>query len=615
MSHYPAVPLGIEPSCAHLLVSNVPPEDKELGVLQDLLKEPKAQMNELEAQMLELQKLMKDLEVERKKLQDRVKPIQALVSPIRRLPDDILQEIFLLCLPEGHFPILDPLQAPLLLTHICRRWRYAANDTRRLWTAIHIPLPVLRLPSSQRGPHHAVYAAEDEKHKLRARFTSVVNSFVGTVEGWVGRIGGCGLSFSVFQSDYQNPDEDGCLQAIFNILLRRSKQWEHVDVAAPLRSVARLVAIRPEDVPSMKSLIIWSTSRHSLPRPTSPMLSSSAFPFVLGGQPSIPPDFALPLWRESRIFEAPQLESLRLLCLDEPLLLMPVDWSKLTSLVVEKQGTLAHLGFLPSEIVIDVPVLANVLRRCTRLERARVALTPGAPEPLNNHEAFSTPIHLPNLTSLAFFEDRSSSASFFRILEAPCLRKLEFHTLRKPGSDSGPNNASSPLIPFLRRHGQKIEEFVVDSQYMASSDRVACWQLLPGLRKLLLSPSTFSSVRYPGDEQGLLPFTNCDLQQLGMAMESQGTLSEGRQMLLPRLRSLECRTLSTITDRGLLKFVKVRELLGLQRVCVAYEKDWDEPVDDLEGDIRDMRQRVELVLEMRSRPKFVQPRLGLHMRF
>lgn len=615
MSHYPIVPLGIEPSYAHLLVSNGPPEDEELGALQDLLKEPKAEMDELEVQMLELHKLMKEFEVRKRKLQDRVKPIQALVSPIRRLPDDILQEIFLLCLPEGHFPTLDPLQAPLLLTHICRRWRHAANDTRRLWTAIHIPLPVLRIPSSQRGPGHPVYAAEDEKHKLKARFTSVVNSFVETVEAWVGRIGGCGLSFSVFQADYQNPDEDACLQAILGILLGCSKQWEHVDVATPLRSVARLVAIRPEDVPSMKSLTVWSTSRHSLPRPTTPTLSSSGFPFVLGGQPSTPPEFALPRWRESKIFEAPQLESLHLLCLDEPLSLMPIDWSKLTSLVVEKQGTLAHLGFLPSDIVIDVPVLVNVLRRCTRLERARVALTPGAPVPLSNHETLSTPIHLPNLTSLAFFEDRSSSASFFSILEAPCLRKLEFHTLRKPGSGSGHNNTSSPLIPFLRRHGKKIEEFVVDSQYMAPSDRAACWELLSGLKKLCLSPSTFSSVRYPGDEQGLLPFTNCDLQQLGMVMEDQGTLSEGRQVLLPQLRSLKCGTLSTISDRGLLKFVKVREPLGLQHVCVAYEKDWEDPVHNLEGEIRDMRQRIELVLEKRRRPKFVQPCLGLQMRY
>ncbi|RXW25721.1 hypothetical protein EST38_g153 [Candolleomyces aberdarensis] len=612
MSHY-SVPLGIEPSLDHLLVSNTPPEDEELDVLQDLLKEPKAEMDELALQMLELDKLMKDLEARRKKLQDRVKPLQALVSPIRRLPADILQEIFVLCLPEGHYPTLDPLQAPLVLTHICQRWRYVANDTRRLWTAIHIPLPILRIPSSHRGPGQPVHTAEDEKYKLKAKFTSVVDSFVGTVNAWVGRIGGCGLSFSVFQADYQTPEEDACLHAIFSILLRCSKQWEHVDVAAPLRSVGRLVAIQPEDVPSMRSLTLWSTSRHSLPRPT-PASSSGGFPFVLGGQPSTPPEFALPLWRESKIFGAPQLESLRLLCLDEPLSLMPIDWSKLTSLVIEKQGTLAHLGFLPNDIVIDVPVLANVLRRCTRLERARVALTPGASEPLNNHEALSTPIHLPNLTSFAFFEDRSPSASFFRILEAPCLRKLEFHTLRKPGPDSGHNNTSSPLIPFLRRHGQKIDEFVVDTQYMVPSARAACWELLPGLKKLCLSPSTFSSVRYPGDEQGLLPFTNCDLQQLGMVREGQGTLSAGRQMVLPQLKSLECRTLSTLSDSGLLKFVKAREGLGLQRVCVAYEKDWEDPVDNLEGEIHGMRQSVELVLEKRCRPRFVQPRLGLPMR-
>lgn len=590
-------------SVTQLARTNAPPDDKEIHAIQTILKQPQLELDALSEELRQLQSAVIKLQAKQRRLRKDIQPLQAITSPVRRLPDDILQEIFLWCLPKEHYPTLDPLEAPLVLTHLCRRWRFVASNTRRLWSSIHIPLPVLHIPS-QSIP--LIYA-EDERHKLKAKFTKTADAFVQTIETWIGRIGGCGLSFSLYQADHQNREEDGCLHAVMEILIRRSQQWERVDIAAPLRSVGAVVSLGPEDVPRMKCLTTCSTSRHALA-----LRNRGGFPFALGGP--APVAESLPSWRQSRIFEAPHLKSLCLLRLDEPLLSMPIEWSKLTSLVIEKQGTVADFGFVQRGIAIDVPLLASLLRQCTMLMHARLALTPGTPEPHRNHESLVSPIELPNLVSLAFFEDRTCSGNLFRIIDAPNLRKLEFQTLRKPEPDHGPlgsAGSSFSLLPFLRRFGPKIEELTIDTQFILPFDRVKCWEMLTGLRVLKLAPSTFSSVKYPGDEQGLLPFTNCDLQQLLVPFSPADGPSSPRCHVMPHLKSLECTTLSTLSDRGVLEFVKERKRSGMKSAKLGYEKDWDKPVDGFVDAMESHRCGMDIELQKKIRPSFVHPKHGL----
>ncbi|TEB37920.1 hypothetical protein FA13DRAFT_712024 [Coprinellus micaceus] len=402
--------------------------------------------------------------------------------------------------------------------------------------------------------------------------------------------------------------EDSCLQALFHILLRQSQRWEHVDIAAPLRAVNCIVNIQPTDIPALKSLSVCATSRHPLSS------HHAAFPNVFGASAPEP----LPSWSRSRIFEAPSLDSVSLFRIDEPLLAMPIEWSKLTSLVVEKQGSLPNFGYLQAGLAIDVPVLTVILRQCGLLRYARFALTPGAPEPPSDHDALTTPIHLPNLVSLAFFEDRTCSASLFRILEAPQLTKLEFHTLRKPNPAIAHGSPSFSILPFLRRHGSKLEELTLDTQFILPMERAMVWETVPSLRSLRLTPSTFSCVRYPGDEQSLLPFTNCDLQQLlapPTRRTSRPSIHLGRaNIMLPKLESFECSTLSTLTDRGVLEFLKARKACSLLHAHVHYEKDWDVAVESFADEVRVLREDMDLVLEKKARPSFLQPRQGLKVR-
>ncbi|KAJ3548724.1 hypothetical protein NMY22_g1161 [Coprinellus aureogranulatus] len=60
------------------------------------------------------------------------------LPPILRIPVEILNEIFLLCLPNTRYPSLRFSEAPLLLTRVCRLWKAVALGCAQLWTKVHI---------------------------------------------------------------------------------------------------------------------------------------------------------------------------------------------------------------------------------------------------------------------------------------------------------------------------------------------------------------------------------------------------------------------------------------------------------------------------------------------
>ena len=54
------------------------------------------------------------------------------------IPNEIVGEIFLHCLPKDKFHRPDPRLAPILLTHVCRSWRAFARQYGSLWSSIQI---------------------------------------------------------------------------------------------------------------------------------------------------------------------------------------------------------------------------------------------------------------------------------------------------------------------------------------------------------------------------------------------------------------------------------------------------------------------------------------------
>ncbi|KAJ7635243.1 hypothetical protein FB45DRAFT_713527, partial [Roridomyces roridus] len=87
-----------------------------------------------------LDALIQDLTAQRQKAQDYIDAHKVLLSPVRRLPPDVMQEIFLACLPAQHNAVLSGREAPQILTTICRGWRNLALSTVALWASLHLPL-------------------------------------------------------------------------------------------------------------------------------------------------------------------------------------------------------------------------------------------------------------------------------------------------------------------------------------------------------------------------------------------------------------------------------------------------------------------------------------------
>jgi hypothetical protein len=70
----------------------------------------------------------------------RSKPSKSFKIPdIDRLHPEILEEIFLFCLPDDQYVVPDPMQAPLLVSGICQYWREVALSTPALWSSLNVP--------------------------------------------------------------------------------------------------------------------------------------------------------------------------------------------------------------------------------------------------------------------------------------------------------------------------------------------------------------------------------------------------------------------------------------------------------------------------------------------
>ncbi|KAJ7910543.1 hypothetical protein B0H13DRAFT_2011981 [Mycena leptocephala] len=104
-----------------------------------------------DAELARLESLIHELSIQRDRVKDYIGPHMALISHPRRLPQEIVEEIFLDCLPTDHNAIMSAAEAPLLLGRICSAWRSIAFGMPRLWNTLHIPLPFIAGSQSKKA--------------------------------------------------------------------------------------------------------------------------------------------------------------------------------------------------------------------------------------------------------------------------------------------------------------------------------------------------------------------------------------------------------------------------------------------------------------------------------
>ncbi|KAF8176884.1 hypothetical protein K438DRAFT_1846313 [Mycena galopus ATCC 62051] len=195
--------------------TNYVPTDAEIDLIRAHLAPHEAELGRLES-------LIHDLTVQRDRVKAHMDSHRDLISQSRRLPRDVIEQIFLACLPTQHNAVMSVAEAPLLLGHICSAWRSIVFAMPRLWESLHISVDFI----SDGG---------------LSRRTAVVE--------WLTRSAPHPLSISVSCNDWNYYDGD-----ITNLLIPFSERWHALRISNLLtEDLSLMVAV---DAPLLANIHI-----------------------------------------------------------------------------------------------------------------------------------------------------------------------------------------------------------------------------------------------------------------------------------------------------------------------------------------------------------------------
>ncbi|KAF8133046.1 hypothetical protein K438DRAFT_1739344 [Mycena galopus ATCC 62051] len=225
------------------LGTNYCPTDKEVLDIADLLVEPTLRLKGIDDEIAKLQTAIDKLTEERDSLGAYVEAHQALISPARRLPLDIVQEIFIACLPTHRNCVMSAAEAPVLLGRICSSWRTISLSTPSLWARLHVVEPLF-------GPSDPTPASLDQKVERRLEITKT----------WLGRSGQCPLSISLQSAPeitpeagtptVASPNSVQFLQALISFAAR----WQHIHFTTPPSLLLEIMSYLDTDMPWLETV-------------------------------------------------------------------------------------------------------------------------------------------------------------------------------------------------------------------------------------------------------------------------------------------------------------------------------------------------------------------------
>ncbi|KAJ7037460.1 hypothetical protein C8F04DRAFT_1257025 [Mycena alexandri] len=367
---------------ASKLDTNYCPLDEEVLEIQRLLVEPLSRLKGIDDKIAELQKTIGKLTQERDSVSTYVEAHKALISPLRRLPLDIIQEIFIACLPTHRNCVMSAVEGPVLLGRICSLWRTVSLSTPRLWARLHIAEP----GRAQQAP---IY---QEKYAQRLAIT----------KAWLERSGRCPLSISFDGSKIHPPGLSEPVNRFLGIVLSYASRWQHISVTASSSALDTVFTLTEHGVPMLKTLEMRENSRS--PRST----QNVSFGLLRG------------LEIYSFALDASETSPLAL----------PLRWQNLTSLRLihrTRRNITGSISLLTSDVAL------RILSKCTCLRTCQFRLVDGYDSPALEESI----LELPCLSSLditligpVIFSpgrlfSRPSNLSFPFLAVSPKLEQLE----------------------------------------------------------------------------------------------------------------------------------------------------------------------------------------------
>ncbi|KXN84065.1 hypothetical protein AN958_00515 [Leucoagaricus sp. SymC.cos] len=532
------------------LNSNYIPTPTELQALKRHLSISAQKLQEIDDKVDQLNRYLAQLNRQRDALDAKVTGYQGMFSPARRLLPDILQEIFIRCLPEKTNPAMSKLGAPLLLGRVCRQWRSLAYSTPALWSAIHIAIP-------------------SDSRYIQMHVCSHATRMQAIAE-WLSRSGACPLDISIwtpyaFSSESQSSDcTIKCYFETLSPFITRCKSfhfscnnesWDsflaiYEGLYFPLLKYIRL------DVRGLT----WLGERV---------------------------EKAL---RKNPLFASPQLSMISLVNCGPRTIQLPVHWEHLTVLYL--CSVRWSWNWATAFLIEDMLLL---LSWCRSLQYCRIPVSKDASTShiIEFRPRKSEMVSLPNLIGLSIHCD-CESGSLLAHLSTPSLRYLQYHQQPPRSSASqmdGEERAlHTSLGPFVQRVIHPIEEFQFNVSFLAPSDLIQCLSFFPELKRLSLlgswtmcDPASWGSINMtsisewilqqfvrrarPADsDQGMANGCTTDLLE---REESHNDRDFSASCLCPRLEVLKIGGAS-FSDELMFEFIRSRLLLyeqmGLARL-------------------------------------------------
>lgn len=252
---------------AHVLHTNYIPSESQQQEIKTYISKPEAKLQNLEVEIVRMRAILEGLESEHAKLKQFVDPHKALLSPMRRLVPELLQGIFVRCLPARNCAMVIT-ETPLLLTRICSEWRRITLSTPEIWSSLHIPIPRHFPPTDQGIP-----------------------SVLHKAKSWLARSGTYPLSVSLYFSESHKDDFPPIIEFL-RFFMHRFRciemrvPWEFLSDLGSLDSpILAEIMIDLYDIPELSDPIAFSVLKQT----------SSLRRVTLGSHVNLDEAFLLPL--------------------------------------------------------------------------------------------------------------------------------------------------------------------------------------------------------------------------------------------------------------------------------------------------------------------------------
>ena len=420
--------------------TNYIPDVAERQEISKYVSSVNRELSQLNAKITEMRTALMQVSKTRDRLQVAANQHQALISPLRRLPPELLQVIFVFCLPLHRNAVMHSSEAPVLLGRVCSEWRQISLSTPEVWSSLHIVPPNVNFSNLTSST-----ARFKRKREL--------------IEMWLGRSGACPLNISFVWFASDSEDEIKLCASLLEALVPTCGRWRMLDFQVPLKMFKPFIGLTVKDVPLLEGL----------------SLMDNRTPLGID---------VVDKWPESLVFaeSAANLKNFTLTFFSGGLRLPSIPWHQLTTLYLESN---ISFFFQDSREMLSTFAQCAHLQSCTlKFPLSHTAFIPA-------FEKLNLPITLPQLQVLCLDGDQHLQNTFHMSntlinLCAPKLRKLEI--FGRSGRPEG-NIAPEPLVAIrmlLERSKCPLEKLTVESMSLLPEEFIYCLELAPTLVELVV---------------------------------------------------------------------------------------------------------------------------------